>query len=452
MKEIDAQAKDRVMNAEEQSNWDQANADLQAIIDTEQRATKLGTLAHYMTESSKPEVVKAMQRASAPEETGRGHIESRIWNTKNPRRKGDYSDIDDKRAAVTSEQKRQFREYLREGTIDGRSVRALQSDADTLGGFTVPLQVFQNEIIQAVHDNVYLWGKSRNFTVDRAESLGAPVLSAQFGLPNWATELSIGSQDTAMTFSKRELRPHPLAGSALVSKKLLRQSGIDVEALVRDQIAYKVAVRIEQALQNGIGVNQPLGIFSTDASQSISTGTDVTASSSAALSASTDIGDNLIAMKYALKQQYWPTGVFLTNRAFAQVIRQAKDQNGQYLWLPGGGFSAALASGAEPAFDSVLGRPLLMSEYAPMTTGSGSPTSNQNPAITGNSSATPHTGYIGAFFDPEQIWTVQALTLSIQHVVELYAATNQDAFIYRMELDGAPVLGEAFSRLRAKGY
>ena len=212
MKEIDAQAKDRVMNAEEKANWDEANADLQVIIDAEQRATKLGTLANYMTESAKPEVVKAMQRASVPDEL-RGRPESRIWNKQNPRRKGDYSDIEDKRASVTSEQKRQFREYLREGTIDGRSVRALQSDADTLGGFTVPLQVFQNEIIQAVHDNVYLWGKSRNFTVDRAESLGAPVLSAQFGLPNWATELSIGSQDTAMTFSKRELRPHPLAGN-----------------------------------------------------------------------------------------------------------------------------------------------------------------------------------------------------------------------------------------------
>lgn len=451
MKEIDAEAKDRVMNAEEKANWDQANSDLQVIIDAEQRATKLGTLANYMTESAKPEVVKAIQRASGSEEFGRAP-ESRIWNTQTPRRRGDYSDIEDKRASVTPEQKRRFREYLREGTIDGRSVRALQSDADTLGGFTVPLQVFQNEIIQAVHDIVYLWGRSRNFTVDRAESLGAPVLQTQFGLPNWATELSIGQQDNTMNFGKRELRPHPLAGSALVSKKLLRQSAIDVEALVRDQIAYKVAVRVEQALQNGMGNNQPLGIFSTDANNAISTGTDVIASSSGALSGSTDIGDNLIAMKYSLKQQYWPTGVFLTNRVFAQVIRQAKDVNGQYLWLPGGGYSAALASGSEPAFDSVLGRPLLMSEYAPLTTGTGANTTNQSPAVTGNSSGTPHTGYIGAFFDPNQIWTVQALSLSIQHVVELYAATNQDAFIYRMELDGQPVLGEAFSRLRAKGY
>ena len=38
--------------------------------------------------------------------------------------------------------------------------------------------------------------------------------------------------------------------------------------------------------------------------------------------------------------------------------------------------------------------------------------------------------------------------MQIQRLVELYAATNQVGFIGRMELDGMPVLEEAFVRVK----
>jgi hypothetical protein len=36
----------------------------------------------------------------------------------------------------------------------------------------------------------------------------------------------------------------------------------------------------------------------------------------------------------------------------------------------------------------------------------------------------------------------------VQKLVELYAETNEDGFIGRMESDGMPVLAEAFARLK----
>lgn len=427
-KEINEAAAGRQFSAEEKANWDAANADIDKYGELIERDFKVGTLGDYLKNSATPAVTEAIRGAVDPDRETRDSREKR---------------------EATKEERALWHEYLRDGTIRGvPQMRALQSDADSAGGFTVPLQNFQSQIIQQVHDNVYIYAQSNNFTVDRAESLGVPVLSAQLGIPTWGTELAVGTADSAMQFGKRELRPHPLAGNILVSKKLLRQSGIDVEALVRDQIAYKTGVAIEQALLNGFGANGPLGIFSTGTNQVISTGTDVTASSSNTCAGCTDLADNFISMKYSLKQQYWNRAVWVINRQHAVYLRQLKDQNGQYLFTPG--YNSALQSGSEVT-DGFLGRPLLMSEYAPLSSGVGG-SSAQSPSVTGNSTGTLISGYTAAFFDPSQIWTAQALSLSIQHLVELKAETNQDEFIYRMEMDGMPVLAEAFSRLRLKGF
>ena len=450
IKELDKAAEGRAMTPEEKTNFEAAHVDFQAIVEQEARATSVGTLAGYMARTSKPEQTAAIRSGASDNQGASVEVRTAIARMHDRANQGKLTEDEvDKFYSDHTEYKETreaFRDWLRDGTISGRNVRALQADADTAGGFTVPLQIFQNEVIQAVHDNVYLYGRSRNFTVDRAESLGAPVLQTPLALPTWGTELSVGTADTAMNFGKRELRPHPLVGEILVSKKLLRQSGIDVEGLVRDQIAYKIGVRLEQALLNGLGVFQPLGLFSTDASNPVTTGTDITAASSFTISSTA--ADDLIALKFNLKQQYWGSAVAVVNRLHGVQIRQMKDANGQFIFTPG--FSAGLQS--NDGFDRILNMPILMSEYAPVSTGVGSaPTCNQITAITGNSTNVALTGYVAAMFDPSFIWTAQALSLNIQHLTELKAESNQDAFIFRMEVDGMPVLGEAFARYRLLG-
>jgi HK97 family phage major capsid protein len=50
--------------------------------------------------------------------------------------------------------------------------------------------------------------------------------------------------------------------------------------------------------------------------------------------------------------------------------------------------------------------------------------------------------------DFSQYWIVDALTMTIQVLLELYAATNQNGYISRFESDGMPVLEEAFARVK----
>ena len=66
-----------------------------------------------------------------------------------------------------------------------------------------------------------------------------------------------------------------------------------------------------------------------------------------------------------------------------------------------------------------------------------------------NSSRILLTGkYVGLFGDFSNYWIVDALSMQIQRLSELYAETNQVGFIGRLETDGAPVLEEAFVRVR----
>ena len=326
-------------------------------------------------------------------------------------------------------------------SFKGREYRAgLEADLDTLGGYTVPKEQFNAELIKKVDDQVFLKGLSRNFTLTNAESLGTPSRDSNATNATWGSELTVGANDTGLTYGKRELVPHPLSAYATISKKLLRASGINAEAEVRDRLAYALSIPEEIAFLNGSGANQPLGLF-TVSSNGVTTSQDFTsASSSKVISAFTDI----INTQYQLKGAYWRNSAWVINRFHHKDIRNMTDGNGNPVWMPAGLGSVLNAV----AYDTLLTRPVYMSEFAPVSTAYGS--SSQTVAITGSSGDI--TGRVACFGDFGQYWTASALDFQIDHLVELKALTAQDLFIARLEVDGAPVLSEAFAMLRLKGY
>ena len=230
---------------------------------------------------------------------------------------------------------------------------------------------------------------------------------------DWTQELTTVDFDSAMEFGKRELRPHELTKGIKVSRKLLNRSTRPIETLVNERLSYKFGVTQETAFMTGNGVNRPLGIFTASA-DGISTGRDTTAAST-----STFTGDELIDVLYSVKAQYQATGRWILHRLAVKIARKLKDGNGQYLWQPG-------LQGGQP--DLIAGRPYIQSEYAPSTFTTGL--------------------YAACFGDLSQYWIADAEDISIQRLVELYAATNQIGFIARAATDGMPVLEEAFARLK----
>jgi len=291
---------------------------------------------------------------------------------------------------------------------------ALQQDDDEKGGFLSPPLEFMNRLIQRVDDLVVMRGLSTTFTVMKSDAVGAPSLDTDPDDPIWTAEIATGDEDNAMKFGMREMKPHPLAKRIKVSRKLLRTSALPVEQIVIDRLGYKFAITQENAFMTGDGANKPLGLF-TASDQGISTARDVSTDNT-----TTSISfDNLHEVKYTLKGNYWPNSSWLFHRDAIKQISKLKDGQGNYVWRE----SVRIG---EP--DTILGLPVRMSEFVPNTFTTGQ--------------------YVGMLGDYKNYWIVDALTLEMQRLVELYAETNQVGFIGRLETDGAPVLEEAFVRVQ----
>jgi len=307
-----------------------------------------------------------------------------------------------------------FRKWIVYGlsSLTSDEVRALSVGTDSVGGYLVPPQEFVATLIKKVDDNVFIRKYATIMRLGGAKTIGIPTIDTDPSDADWTSELQTGSEDTSLAFGKRAMTPRPLAKRIKVSNQLLRVSAVPVEEIVIDRLAYKFGISLEKAYLTGNGSGKPLGLF-TASDNGIPTSRDVTVGDPTyGVSA-----DGLLDVKYALKGQYWGRAVWVLHRDIVKQIAKLKDTTGQYLWKPG-------LAGTEP--DTLCGRPLLVSEYAPNTVEDGA--------------------YVCLFGDLSAYYIVDALDMTLQRLVELYAEANQVGFICRYEGDGAPVLAEAFAR------
>lgn len=292
--------------------------------------------------------------------------------------------------------------------------RDLQADSLGAGGALVLPMAISAVFNKFVDDQVFVRQRATVEQVTGAQSLGVAGLATDVSDPDWTGEVTSVNRDTAMATDRRELTPRPLAKEILVSQKLLRLSP-RAAMLVLERLAYKHAIAQENAFLNGTGANQPLGVFVANA-QGVSTSRDVSESNTT--TAITAAG--LIAAKYALKAGHWAGASWLFPRAAMKQIAGLVGSDGQFLWRQ------SFRDG-EP--DSVLGFPVDMSEYAPSTFTTGL--------------------YVGILANWKRGYMIaDSLGVTVQRLDELYAKTSQVGFIGRSEVDGMPVLEEAFVRVK----
>ncbi len=382
-----AEAEKRALTAEEQTNYDKAFKDQDELRSSIEREEKL-------VEAERSAAEQTLRDKDAGE------------------RKTDKGERKDPNA---EERAAAWGRFLSVGyrNMNGDERRALQMDSDPAGGYTVAPEQFVNQFIKAVDDQVFIRSRATKFRLQSAGSMGAPSLDANPADADWTSELATGSEDSTMAFGKRELHPKPLAKRLKVSNQLIQMNG-GIEALVRDRLAYKFAISQEKAFMTGNGANQPLGIFTASA-MGIPTTRDVATGNLA----TAPTMDGLINAKYALKGNYWNQADWLFHRDVLSVVSKLKDGEGQYIWRQ------SVLDG-EP--DRLLGRPVMMSEYAPNTLTTGL--------------------YVGMLGDYSNYWIADAIDMQVQRLVELYAETNQTGFIGRLQTDGMPTLAEAFVRVK----
>lgn len=93
-------------------------------------------------------------------------------------------------------------------------------------------------------------------------------------IANWAAENGT-SQESNPTTTIKNLTPKRLTANVPYSKRLLYQSSVDVEAMVRRELIFAEAQALDLSAINGTGSsNQPTGILNTSNIGSVSAGTN----------------------------------------------------------------------------------------------------------------------------------------------------------------------------------
>ena len=140
--------------------------------------------------------------------------------------------------------------------------RDLTAGTDTAGGYTVQTDVLANSFIDVLRANMVF------STVGITELNG---LNGKVSIPGsdagstayWVAENG-AITESDQTFIARSLDGKTVGAMTDVSMNLMKQSSIDVEAFVRNDIAMTLAVAIENKGLTGNGTsNTPIGIYNT---------------------------------------------------------------------------------------------------------------------------------------------------------------------------------------------
>lgn len=294
-----------------------------------------------------------------------------------------------------------------------RNALSLGTDP-TAGYLTAPVQ-FVQELIKGLDNILFMRQISKVVgPIGAAQSLGFPYRSVEAADATWVGENIAAPEEVTLEYGRREFKPQKMAKIIKVSKTLVQHAPM-AEGVVRDEMLYRIAAGAENAYMNGNGTAQPLGIFVAHAS-GIPTTRDVATDNTA----TAVTFDGLQNAKYSLKQQYLANAQWVMHRDLCKMLAKIKDGEGQYIW------QGSVAAG-QP--DTLLGKPVNMSEYAPNTY-----TANQYAAVFGDF----RNGY----------WICDADNITIQVLKELYAVNNQIGYLFEYFGDGAPVLPEAFARVK----
>ena len=292
-------------------------------------------------------------------------------------------------------------------------VKALTEGVDSEGGHLVPVD-WQAQILQAAGARA---GLRRHVTtvptsrdaVEWPTIEGADDVHSSAVRRTWVDEQPAeGAADTQPTFGAIRIPVHTAMLVTKASRNLVEDAAVPFTTILAGLFADEVRLSDDEAFLSGDGVGKPLGLLNTAGIATVNSGhaTQITA-------------DGLLDLFYGLPAQYRDNSVFVMNSATEDSVRKLKDGGSQYLWV--GGFAS------QP--ETLLGRPVISSEFMPAIAGGATPI---------------------AFGDFHRYVVVDRIGFAVQRIDgdQQLAEKNQVGFVGRQRVGGRVVQPRAF-RLQA---
>lgn len=297
--------------------------------------------------------------------------------------------------------------------IRNREARTLQLTLPSKGGYAAPADTVAAGILTKVEALNFMRTLGTVFPVPLGGTLGKVTLDTVESDASWGAEIGSVSADTSLALGKREIRPNSVRKLIKISRVALSQ-GI-LEQMIQERMSAVFARTEEKGYLTGTGAaGNPLGVF-TASDDGITTARDVSTDNTTTAFTS----DGLINAYYALRPAYRNRASWLFHTDAIKMMAKLTDGVGQPLW------AEPLRAGDPPTFK---GRPLYESEFSPNTFTSGQ--------------------YVGILGDFSYYWIAQADSLSIESNPYLFQDNNIVGIYGDWYLDGAPVMSEAFSRVK----
>jgi len=255
---------------------------------------------------------------------------------------------------------------------EGRASRGLTVPADVLfakrdittgttsgtakGGNLVATDLLAGSFIDVLRARMVTNELGATFLTGLQGNVAIPKKSAASTVA-WVAENSAPSESSNNpAFTQVTLSPKTLAGYVDFSRRLMLQSSLDIETLIRNDLATSIAVAMDNAAVSGSGTNRPTGILNTSGIGSVTLGTNGTAPTWAMVTS--------LVREVEIDNALTGSAAFLTNgqvkAKLANTARQGSGVEGNFI--------------LQPPYSDLYGYRLLVSQQVPanLTKGSGS--------------------------------------------------------------------------------
>lgn len=229
--------------------------------------------------------------------------------------------------------------------------------AGATGGYTVATDLLASSFVDML--------RNKSFVLRNARALAGLIGNVDIPTKvSGAGGFWLGEDDAVTAedwdFGEINLTPKTVAGMTEITRKMLKQSSLDVEALVREDLAAGLALQIDAKAVYGTGAtNQPLGIVNVTGINAVDFTTASQPTYAEVVDCETQIAtDNadVASMLYALRPSM--KGYFKTTQKFAGT-------NGMPIWEPGetlNGYRAEVSN-------QILGTDLIMGNFMDLLIG-----------------------------------------------------------------------------------
>ena len=210
-----------------------------------------------------------------------------------------------------------------------RAKRDLTVGTNTAGGHTVATDLLSDSFIDKLDNSMAV--VSAGATVLRDLNGNVAIPRATGGATAYWVAESGNITESAQAFDQVTMSPKTVGAYTEISRKLLLQSSIDIEAFVRNDLALRLALAIDnKALEGDGSSNTPTGVVSATGVGSVAfaSGTAGAATWGEIVDVETEVSqDNALLGRLA----------YLTNAAEAGYLKQTVKESGQAMYMMANG-------------------------------------------------------------------------------------------------------------------